>query len=175
MRSLTEIGMSIISDLTIIGKINAKLLMTISSEYKHISKKLEYVFLIFTDHRVRYGKIEISKVIAADRFEINIPDLDLLDEISKEKSVQIALDEEEIIKIDENSQYFNPIGMKVVWNNDVVGTIIDHFYNGAHDVYEIELQDKKTILIPDVEDFVIETNTDEHFIRVVNLDQFINL
>ena len=149
--------------------------ITLTSGFEHLLAKLNNVFLIFTDHRVRYGKIDILKVIGENKALVNLQDSDLKDELSKEKSVNIALDEDEINSIDDENMYFDPVGMKVLWNEQEVATIKDFFFNGAHDVYEIEMNDKSLILIPDVEAFVIETNTDERFIKVVDLDQFINL
>jgi ribosomal 30S subunit maturation factor RimM len=124
---------------------------------------------------VRYGRIDILKVVCENKAAINIEDVDLLDELSTEESVNIALDEEEINSIDDDNIYYDPIGMKVIWNDEDVAVIKDFFFNGAHYVYEIELPDASLVMIPDVESFVIETNIEKRFIRVVDLDQFISI
>ena len=149
--------------------------VTLDQQYQQILPKLNNVFLIFTDHRVRYGKIDILKRIAENKAIIRIQDDDLHHEVSKERLVNLALDEMEMNSIDEDNIYYDPIGMKVIWNDEAVAVIKDFFFNGAHYVYEIEMKDSKLVMIPDVESFVKETNTEKNFIRVVDLDQFLEL
>ena len=188
-----------ISDLISIGRVgfsfkNKKYFVKIKAEYQHLLPRLNSVFLIFKDHRVRYGKIDITKIVNNNTAVINIKDDDLLEELIGVESVRLALDEEDINLIDDASIYYDPIGMKVIWKDEEVGVIKDFFYNGAHYVYEIEelsvdsfqlsvdsehvtapSSKLQSILIPDVDAFVVETNVEERFIRVVELDQFIGL
>jgi len=174
-----------ISDLISIGRLgfslkNKKHFIKIKAEYKHLLPKLSNIFLIFKDHRVRYGKIDVLKIVNDNTAVINIKDDDLREEMLNVDSVRIALDEDDINLIDDDSIYYDPIGMRVIWNNEEVAVIKDFFYNGAHYVYEIECfavdsLTGRVVLIPDVEVFVVETNVEERYIRVVNLDQFIDL
>ena len=172
-----------ISDLTKIGKIKCskndelekKLYLHIDEDYKSFLPKLKNIFLIYKDHRVRYGKIIDLKMIDDTKAVVNFDDDDVKAELEKEFQVTVMIDDEEFVQLDEENQYFNPIGMKVIWNEKEVATIKDFFYNGAHDVYEIEMDDKKIVLIPDVENFVTETNTVERYIKVINLDQFLEI
>jgi ribosomal 30S subunit maturation factor RimM len=106
---------------------------------------------------------------------VQINDEDIAQEALGEQSIQLSLDEEELNDLDDDSEYFDPVGMKVFHEGDDVAVISHFFHNGAHWVYELRLHDTKTVLIPDVERYVIETNTIERYIRVVDLDQFINL
>ena len=182
-----------ISDLISIGRLgfsfkNKKYFVKLKAEYQHLLPRLNSVFLIFKDHRVRYGKIDILRIVNDNTAVIGIKDEDLLEELTGIESVRLALDEEDINLIDDESVYYDPVGMKVIWKDEEVGVIKDFFYNGAHYVYEIELLENvvaipcgcpssklQSILIPDVDAFVIETNVEERFIRVVDLDQFIDL
>jgi len=173
-----------ISDLISIGRLgfsfkNKKYFVKLKAEYQHLLPRLNSVFLIFKDHRVRYGKIDILRIVNENTAVIGIKDEDLLEELTGIESVRLALDEEDINLIDDESVYYDPVGMKVIWKDEEVGVIKDFFYNGAHYVYEIELGagswELGAVLIPDVDAFVIETNVDERFIRIVDLDQFIGL
>jgi len=166
-----------IAKLTKIGKIDSKLNLIIKSDFKHILPNLSYVYLLFTDHRVRYGKINFLKQINDIKAVFSIDNIDLLEEIEKEKSVLVALDDEILNMLEGEQLYYDPIGMEVIWNSTIIGVISDFYYNGAHDVYEISLnkEPSRNIYIPDVDRFVIETNPDERFIKVVDIDQFINL
>lgn len=159
-------------DLIHIGKLKMNTKRSVLSyvplaEYEHLSSELDNVFLIFKDYRVRYGKIDISEDMTAMIF-----DDDVLQELQCEESITVGLDQEGLEQIDHDSEYFDPIGMKVLWGDVQVATIDNYFYNGAHDVYELQMNDGRVVLIPDVETFVVETNIQERFIRVVDLDQF---
>ncbi|MCL2064494.1 MAG: hypothetical protein FWG98_08985 [Candidatus Cloacimonetes bacterium] len=154
-----------------INKVRIELILT--SAYQHLLEKISKVYLIYTDHRVRYGKIDILKVINEKQAVINILDKDLKDEAINEKSIKIAIDEEEINKIDETAIYFDPIGMRVFWESKDIGQIKDFFYNGAHYVYEIKLEDARLVLVPDVDAFIEETNIENRFIKLKEFEQFL--
>jgi ribosomal 30S subunit maturation factor RimM len=174
-----------ISDLIHIGKLSSRiskmtdsreLILKVDKEYSHLSEKLDNVFLLFTDHRVRYTKIDIEISEAgqkkAKHWVVCIEDEDIMEELITQKSVTVCLDDELLNMIDEQSEYFDPIGMSVIWDSEEVATIVGFFFNGAHDVYEIKMMDSRVVLIPDVSDFVTETNVTDRYIKVVKLDQF---
>ena len=169
-----------ISDLICIGKLrlnkkvgdDKQIILKLKTDYQKFLSRLCDVFLIYKDHRVRFGKIAIIKVIREGVVEVDFEDIDLKEELEIEDSASVYLDEDMINQFDDENIYFDPVGMKVIWENEEVAHIVNFFFNGAHDVYEIEMLEKKIVLIPDVESFVIETNIEERFIRVVDLDQF---
>jgi len=177
-----------IADLINIGKLDIRkergseqqlLLLKAKEEFEYLLGYLSDVFLLFTDYRVRYAKILFTDLNTQKGKQtggsVTFNDQDLLQELSSEKSVTVCLDEDEIARIDDIVGYFDPTGMSVIWNDERVATIKGFFYNGAHDVYELQMVDGKQVLIPDVEAFVIETNPEERFIRVKDLDQFLDL
>ncbi|MCL1827832.1 MAG: hypothetical protein FWG20_07360 [Candidatus Cloacimonetes bacterium] len=171
-----------ISDLKSIGKITCskrdeskqRFIFTLKAAYQRFLPEIKDVFLIYTDHRVRYGKIDILHVINETKAEIDIEDDDLKDELLQARQVGVYLDKEGIEQLEnDDSVYFDPIGMAVIWNEQEVARIVDFFWNGAHDVYEIKMSDERVVLIPDVLSFVIETDVEKRYIRVVDLDQFL--
>jgi ribosomal 30S subunit maturation factor RimM len=154
------------------NSINSEFLLYLDDDYIEIVKELNIFFLIFKDHRVRYGKIFEQKYYQDNIKYIKFDDEDLHNEIKKENEVYLCLEKELIEKLENDNGYFDPIGFHVIWNNQNVGKITEFFFNGAHDVYEIKMNDENVVLIPDVESFVPETNVKEKYITVVNLDQF---
>ena len=169
-----------ISDLKCIGKLrfekkvgdDKKIILKVKADYQKFLSRISDVFLIYKDHRVRYGKIDIIKAIKEGVALVDFEDLDLKEELEIEDSASVFIDEDMINQLDDENVYFDPVGMKVIWEGAEVAHIVNFFFNGAHDVYEIEMLDKRIVLIPDVESFVIETNLEERYIRVVDLDQF---
>jgi ribosomal 30S subunit maturation factor RimM len=121
---------------------------------------------------VRYGKIKVENK-KQKKYQISISDKNLYEEVINSQNVVLAIENRELEKIEDLLGYFDPVGMKVIWNDIEVATIKGYFSNGAHDVYELQLENGKEILIPDVEAFVIETNIKKRYIKVVDLDQFI--
>ncbi|MDD4154951.1 MAG: hypothetical protein PHY08_00065 [Candidatus Cloacimonetes bacterium] len=170
-----------ISDLIKIGSLEfshnnpKKIILKPKTEFQDFISNLKQVFLIFKDHRVRYVTVNIVEIIDEKQYYLEILDDDVIKEIKQEHSISLCLNEEDIINIDNSNQYFDPIGMKVVWNNQEVAIIENFFFNGAHDVYEIKMNDGKIVLIPDVEAFVTETNLKDCYIKVQDLDQFIDI
>ena len=174
-----------ISDLLYIGKLKnsqqsdkekgKSFRITVFSDYESLLGNLKNVFLIYTDHSVRYVEIDILRIISENQADVSILDDDIKSELLKEKQVGIYLDEDELNAISDDEIYYDPIGMDVYWNDEAVAIIKSFFYNGAHYVYELEMNDKRIILIPDVEAFVIETNTTDRYIKVIDLDLFLNI
>ncbi len=171
-----------ISDLINIGRLKfslkgenkSKLLLNLKPEFQHLLPKLEKVFLIFKDHRVRYGTIKKIKIVGDNQAVLDFEDQDLVNEILKEDQISVYLDETEINSLDKDNVYYDPIGMKVIWENEKVAEITDFFFNGAHYVYELEMYDKRKILIPDVDSFVIFTDISNHTITVKDLNLFLD-
>jgi hypothetical protein len=100
-----------ISDLIIIGSLDynhkrRSNYIRIESEFLHLLPKLKNIFLIFKDYRVRYGIIDIAEIISINTAKITFRDYELQEEFTGIKSVRVALDEEEINMIDENTIYY---------------------------------------------------------------------
>jgi len=176
-------------DLIQIGYVNTRYLpdaqakvivLKLHEEFQHLATQLSDVFLLFTDHRVRYAKMiftsdDKKNTARHNGIEVSFDDTDLIDEIYDTKKVAVCLDEDELSRLSDDAEYFDPIGMNVIWNDEVVAHIKGFFFNGAHDVYEILLTNGSEILIPDVDEWVIQTNIPQRYIMVRDLDQFINL
>jgi len=189
-----------ISDLIPIGQVQTRkssdgqqkvMLLKLQKEFQHLLTKIDDVFLLFTDHRVRYTKIIFTQngQTRSKDIEVSFDDEDVIEEIlgSGQRSadsekrtansgrVQVCLDGDALSQIEDDDMYFDPVGMSVICDDEVVATIKGFFFNGAHDVYEILLADGREILFPDVDEWVTETNIPERYIKVRDLDQFINL
>lgn len=171
-----------ISDLVKIGSLEfsknnpSGISIKVKTEFQNLLSKLNKVFLIFKDHRVRYVTVKCVETTDDKKSYIQFTDSEIEDEIKSVNTVYVSLDKDEIESLDDSGEYFDPVGMKVVWREKEVAIIKDFFFNGAHDVYEIQMFDSdKLVLIPDVEAFVTETNIDGNFIRVIDLDQFLEI
>lgn len=65
-------------------------------------------------------------------------------------------------------------GYAVMYNDEIVGEVLDVMNNPAHLILEIKVG-KQTLLVPFVDEFVISVNDDDHSIICKNLDQLTDL
>ncbi len=95
---------------------------------------------------VKYvGKFVVLKLEGFDTPEQIMPLRNAIVKIEKSKG--IALEEDEY--------YFSDLlGMKVVTADGVLGRVKDIIRTGANDVYEVEMPDGKTVLIPAIKDCI---------------------
>ena len=131
------------------------------------------VFLVFTDHRVRY--VTIEDIRQNKFFWIKIKESDVIDEVIASQSVQYCLPKSLI----ENSQYQNDddylTGMEVVVDNNIIGIVTESFYNGAHNILVVNTSDQKEIMIPVVDQYVISIDKTRHIITTKNVKELIDL
>lgn len=90
---------------------------------------------------------------------------------------EIYITEKELRELPEDSYYImDLIGLNVInlEDNEVIGHIIRVNQNSAQDNYEIELINKKIILIPAVKEFVREIDVEKGEVRVKLIPGFID-
>ena len=131
------------------------------------------IFLVFTDHRVRYVTIED---IRQDKFFwIKIKESDVIEEVIACKSVQYCLPKS-LVK---SSQYQNDddflTGMTVMVDNLTIGQVVESFYNGAHNTLVVNTTDQKEIMIPIVDRYIISIDKSNHLIMAKNVKELLEL
>ena len=62
-------------------------------------------------------------------------------------------------------------GMKVRFNNEVIGTVIDIENNTKQDLLRIDTGEK-TFLVPFLNEFIKEVNKEENYIEFINIEVF---
>ncbi|MDP8221448.1 MAG: hypothetical protein P9X26_08885, partial [Candidatus Stygibacter frigidus] len=131
------------------------------------------IFLVFTDHRVRY--VTIEDIRQNKFFWIKIKESDVIDEVIDSQSVQYCLPKS-LIK---SSQYQNDddflTGMNVVVDDNVIGLVTESFYNGAHNTLIVNTTDQKEIMIPVVDRYIISIDKSSHLITATNIRELIDL
>ncbi len=169
-----------IDDLVIIGKlgfnhknkdwINFKL----NDEFCEYIDEIDELFLIFKDHRVRY--VKVKRLAKRDnKLYFRLEDSDIYEELINQSDILIGLDPETIDKWEESEGYYDPLGMEVFYQDELIGKVIDWFNNGAQDVFVIELNNGKEIMIPEVEEFIDRIDTEKKWIYTKAIDDFLEL
>ncbi|MDY6915306.1 MAG: hypothetical protein SVM86_03185, partial [Candidatus Cloacimonadota bacterium] len=122
-----------ISDLIPIGKLGISLdkkdgFLTFRSKESISLDKLKDIFLVFSDHRVRY--VTIDKIAESSKNQFSILETEVLEEIENVKKVQVMLDPEVWENI-RNISTNNFKGYDVYYKNKIIGKIVDTLYNPA--------------------------------------------
>ncbi|MCF7911773.1 MAG: hypothetical protein K9M99_04545 [Candidatus Cloacimonetes bacterium] len=131
------------------------------------------VFLVFTDHRVRYVTIEDVRVNKF--FWIKIKEDDVVQEVIDSRSVQYRIPESMVknlrFKNDEN--FLN--GMKVIADDQLLGVVTDSFYNGAHYTLIVTQDDEKEFMIPNVDRYILSIDKQKKIITAHNIQELTDL
>ncbi|HPK40203.1 MAG TPA: ribosome maturation factor RimM [Candidatus Cloacimonadota bacterium] len=168
-----------LNDLTIIGKlgfgdiIKGWIPIRLNPDFLDYFERISHLFVIFTDHRVRYVTVKNAKIIKGKHY-LKLVEPEIMLEIEKQTNLQAAIDQEIITELT-SDEYYDPIGMKVMNNNMLFGEIIDWFSNNAQDVFVVKDNSDNELLIPDVDVYVQDIDYENRIIYTKNIEQLLNL
>ena len=107
------------------------------------------------------------------KFKKNMPVLkfegiDSIDDIEKFRGVDIYVDREDAIPLEEGEYYIaDVLGFDVISEDGHIGVLDDYFDNAADQtIFVVKCDDGTVKYIPDVEEFILDVNMDEHTINV---------
>ncbi len=142
----------------------------------------------FTDYKERFEEIDeiyvedVLYTIEAVRYMKDMIILKLLGIEDRKQSESIKnkmlfIREQDIRVLPEDTYYIRDlVGMAVVdEKNQPLGTLTHVLQNSAQDLYEIELESGKKILLPAVGEFVLDINLPERKIKVKIINGLLEL
>lgn len=127
------------------------------------------LFLIFDNSTVRYSDFAYSKI--NEKFVLSFDDYFIKQDIKSANSTLLALAPEDynsICQIDSSIV----LTTKVVFQNEIIGEIVNVFDNGSYDTIIVKTPEKE-VMIPLVEEYVKEIDSD--FIELKNIDELLQL
>lgn len=132
------------------------------SDYKERFEELSVVYINDKSYEIKGVRYMKDMVI------LKLNGIDDRTEAEKYKGQDIYFDKVDSRVLPEGTYYiYDLIGLTVYdENNHVIGTIKDVIQNSAQDLYEIEQENKNQFLLPAVEEFVLEINIKEKYIKV---------
>lgn len=88
---------------------------------------------------------------------------DNINDIEKYKGMDILVSREDAVPLEENENFIvDLIDMTVVTDTgETLGTLVDVMQTGANDVYVVETDQKKEILLPAIRDCILDVNVEE--------------
>lgn len=138
-------------------------------------KKLKEVIL---DEKKGQRILEVESVKFFKQFVIlKFKGLDDISDVEKMRQVGLYVTRENAVKL-KKGEYFiaDLIGMTVE-NEDgsILGVLKDVIATGANDVYDVTMEDGRSLLIPAIRDCILDVNVEEARMRVHLLDGLLEL
>ena len=93
---------------------------------------------------------------------------DNISDIEKYKGMDLLIPREDAVPLEENENFIaDLIDMTVVTDRgETLGTLVDVLETGANDVYVIETEGKKEILLPAIKECILDVNVEEKHMLV---------
>lgn len=141
------------------------------SDYKERFEELDYIYV--EDEKTNIEKVRYLKEMVILKLE-GINDRNSAEAL-KGKSIYIG--ENQLRELPEDTFYIKDlIGLEIKDENDEkIGKLKDVIQNSAQDLYEIELENKNITLLPAVEEFILDINLEEKFIKVKLIEGILDL
>lgn len=129
-------------------------------------KKLKKVVL---DTGREYIDLEISGVkFFKEQVILKFKGIDNINDIEKYKGKDILVHREDAVELEENENYVaDLIDLTVVTDGgETLGTLIDVMETGANDVYVVETEEGRELLLPAIRDCILDVDLDKEVMTV---------
>lgn len=124
---------------------------------------------IILDTGKEHITLEIQGVKFFKKFAIlKFKDIDSINDIEKYKGKSLFVTRQNAIKLKKDEYFITDlIGLKVVDEEDkALGTLKDVLETGANDVYIIEMQNGRELLLPAIKQCVLQVDMDSRIMKV---------
>ena len=129
-------------------------------------KKLKKVIL---DTGREYLDLEIAGVkFFKNQVILKFKGIDNINDIEKYKGKDLLVNREDAVALEENENYVaDLIDLKVVTDDGkVLGYLTEVMETGANDVYVVETEDGRELLLPAIRDCILDVDLDEEVMTV---------
>lgn len=116
-----------------------------------------------------YLNLEISGVkFFKNQVILKFKGIDNINDIEKYKGKDLLVNREDAVPLEENENYVaDLIGLTVVTEDgETLGELTEVMETGANDVYVIETEDGRELLIPAIRDCILDVDLDEEVMTV---------
>ncbi len=129
-------------------------------------KKLKKVFL---DTGKGYEELEIEQVKFFKKFVIlKFKGYDNINDIEKYRQMSLLVDRKNAVKLKKNEYFIADLLELDVWTDEeeYLGILKDVLQTGANDVYVVEMEDQKEVLIPAIKECILSVDLEKRMMRV---------
>lgn len=141
------------------------------SDYKERFEELDYIYV--GDKKTEIEKVRYMKEMPILKLK-GINDRNAAEAV---KTKDVFIDETQLRELPEDVFYIRDlIGLDVKDSDgNRLGVLTDVIQNSAQDLYEVKLENDKKILIPAVNEFIVDINPEEKCITVKLIEGFMDL
>ena len=99
---------------------------------------------------------------------LKFKEFDNINDIIPYKGMDLLVTRENAIPLEEGEYYIaDIIGSKVITDEDkILGTLTDVLQTGANDVYVVKTKDGKEVLLPSIEEFILDRDIENKIVKV---------
>jgi len=127
-------------------------------------KKLKQVLIDDGKRSLEIESVKFFKQFAILKFK----DIDTMDDAQKLRQKSLMIERKDAVKL-QKDEYFKAdlLGMDIYDEEEKqIGTLTNILETGANDVYEIELTDGRSFLLPAIKQCVLEVRPEENYMRI---------
>ncbi len=150
----------LISDLVAIGKLGKLIdengFIPFKAGKNFQPEFLGNIFLVFRNNSVRY--VTVEEVIK--NYRIKIDDSETVQSAADEGNVKVMLPKIEIESLQEELGYDDHVGKSIIFKSEAIGKVVEILNNSVYDLLVCELNNKKELMIPLLDKFILEINDD---------------
>ncbi|WP_103980966.1 ribosome maturation factor RimM [Helcococcus massiliensis] len=113
-------------------------------------------------------KFEVENVRSHKGYSIvKFKDYNNINDVLKFKGMDIYIEEDDLADLEEDEYYIKDlIGLDIYSSDEKIGVLEDIYEYLANDVYLVRANDGSKMLIPAVDEFILEVNLEYKFIKV---------
>ena len=99
---------------------------------------------------------------------LKFKEFDNINDIIPYKGMDLLVTRENAIPLEEGEYYIaDIIGSKVITDEDkILGTLTDVLQTGANDVYVVKTKDGKEVLLPSIEEWILDRDIENKIVKV---------
>ena len=99
---------------------------------------------------------------------LKFKEVDNINDINPYKGMNLLVTRENAIPLEEGEYYIaDIIGSKVITDEDkILGTLTDVLQTGANDVYVVKTKDGKEVLLPSIEECILDRDIENKIVKV---------
>ena len=150
----------LISDLVAIGKLGKLIdengFIPFKAGKNFQPEFLENIFLVFRNNSVRY--VTVEEVIK--NYRIKIDDSETAQSAADEGNVKVMLPKIEIEYLNKELDIDDHVGKVIIFKSEMIGKVVEILNNSVYDLLVCELSNKKELMIPLLDKFILEINDD---------------
>ena len=142
--------------------LKGELKVTHLCDYKELYEEVGSILIEENTYEIEYVKYHKEQVI------LKLKGLDTIEQAEKFRNKTIFIEREKLPKLEKGRYYIiDLIGLKGCFKNgDSIGVLKDVMQTGAADIFTFEDENKKSVLIPKVDEFITEIDIDNKIVHL---------